>query len=245
MFDCRLHFRFKLSHSEQCFPMAKNTVGDFTLPLHIYNEIANLCGSYERMSKEQIVQVAEDVMELLVKNDGAEENVQVKSKNMGAHPKNRDEEKLIADRAHSRVHKVKSIGFSSKRANLDAVAFQDHPIDKTIAKSMVELVSMSPYFAQYKMSDVMYGSVGSTHFNHGLECANQRVPCAIPEISEDGYMSAAKLANGSPKFAKALADGLIWTIIRWEVEVMFPGLPSLLQSALNASGQIQDGDFTP
>ena len=102
---------------------------------------------------------------------------------------------------------------------------------------------MSPYFAKYKMSDVMYGSVGSTHFNHGLECANQGVPCAIPEISEDGKLSASKLASGSPKFAKALADGLTWTVIRWEVEVMFPGLPSLLQSALNASGQIQDGDL--
>ena len=78
---------------------------------------------------------------------------------------------------------------------MDAVAFQDNPIEKTIAKSMVQLTSMSPNFAQYKMSDVMYGSVGSTHCNHGFECANQGVPCAIAEISEDCKMCASKRAS--------------------------------------------------
>ena len=149
------------------------TVGGFSLPQPVCKEIKQIETNVKVVDHDQIVAMSERATKLLVANDGALEDVQVKSRNMGGHPKNRDNEQLSAARAHSRVDSVRGIGFSWKRACLDAVAFQDHPMKKHIGKTMEKLCRMSDSYAKYKLSECLYESVGASQFNHGLECASQ------------------------------------------------------------------------
>ena len=106
-------------------------------------------------------------LELLIENGGAQTGVLLKSSRVFAHPANRDSEILNAPRAHTRILKVAEAGVSWKITINDAVCFEDHPVNNTIGKKAEELTRMNDKFVQYKANAVGFGSVGSSHFNHG------------------------------------------------------------------------------
>ena len=110
----------------------------------------------------------------------------------------------------------------------------------TIGKKAEELTRMSDKFAKYNAAAVGFGSVGSSHFNHGVECAIQGVRCDINDISENGHMNQNKIEQREAGFIPIFEKGLSWTVVRWEVAEVYPKLPSLFQSALNTTGQSQE-----
>ena len=179
----------------------------------------------------------------MLAHGGAEADVNIGSHKVFAHPKNRDAEILVAMRAQTRVAKVNDAGYSHTAASKDAVAFEDNPKTRAIAKVAETVSAKSEYYAKYNAAEVGYGSVGASHFNHGIEQLKQGVRCNIESISENGRMSRVKLEQRFDGFKKACQVGLKWRcVIFWEIEEMFPALPLLFQSALTTTGQIQEGD---
>jgi hypothetical protein len=216
----------------------------FSLPQPVHVEIKAIESGFVDKSRLDVVVMKDRSIELLLAHGGAEADVEMPSRKVFAHTQNRDKEILNANRAHSRMEAVCDSGFSMSVACRDAVCFEDHPIRKPIGKAAEALTAMSETFAKYSASEVTDGSVGSSHFNHSLECALQGVPCGLPSISENGFMNRQKIETRQPGFKTAFSRGLKWTRVRWEVEEMFPMLPSLFQSALTAGGQVQEGETT-
>jgi hypothetical protein len=164
------------------------------------------------------------------------------AKLVGVHPRNRNREGLLWPRAHTRVFKVRNVGWSWKTSEASAVCIEDHPTSKHIAKFTVKVCSQSDHFARYVEDEIKLGSLGAGHCNHGIACVIDGVPCEIPEISENKKMSYHKVAS-DPGFKEAIDKGMRWVTLRWEVEADFPEIPNIIQSALNAISQIADGDI--
>ena len=82
-------------------------------------------------------------------------------------------------------------------------------------------------------------SLTAGHTNTGLRCIRGQVACSIPEISVEGRMNAAKIAEADAAFGKAISDGLHWLVISSKIVHGCPGLVQLLQAAGNAPAQIQ------
>ena len=215
----------------------------FQLPKDVHLEVKGIESAFVEKRRVDVVAMTERCLKLLLENGGAEADVWIPSRKVFAHAQNRDTEVLNCDRAHSRIHAVSDAGFSLPVALKDAVCFEDHPIRKTIGKCAERITSKSPKFAQYSAKEVTSGSVGSSHFNHALECAIQGVECAYPSISDDkGRMSRAKIEMMQPGFKTVFDKGLKWRRVRWEVEEQYPALPLLFQAGLTAGGQVQVGD---
>ena len=213
------------------------------MPPTVYDEIKAIETAFVEKTRTDVIAMEERALQLLLENNGAEEDVYLLPSKVFAHPQNRDMEILNAHRAHTRIEKVHVGGYSHGTACKDAVCFQDNPNTRAIANTAIEVCAKSDAYAQYTVHNISHGSVGSSHFNHGLECARQGVPCNIPSISVDGRMSRTLLETKSPDgFKVAFQRGIPWKVIRWEIEVMFPFLPLLFQGGLQAKGQIQEGD---
>lgn len=163
------------------------------------------------------------------------------AKLVGVHPCNRNGEGLLWPRAHSRIFKIRTVGWSWTTSEASAVNIEDHPTKKHIANYTVKICSQSDKFARYSVDEVKLGSLGAGHCNHGIACVLDGVPCDLPKISEGGKMSYNKIAS-DPGFKEAVDKGMRWVTLRWEVEADFPEIPVIIQSALNAVSQIAEGD---
>jgi len=210
------------------------------LPKEALAEIDGLISEYIKGSAvtARIVSSKDRIVELLEKH-GKIYNLQAQSKFVGIHPSNRDNEGISWKRVETRGAKINALGFSWESCKNDCIAFEDDPVTQAIADHTLQVTSMSNRFAKYDKSDIKYGSVGAGHLNHLLISACQGVECDDPNISENGKYSKPKLIESG--FQEALDKGLRWKIIRFDVEKRFPKLPVLIQAALNAVGQIQDG----
>ena len=74
----------------------------------------------------------------------------------------------------------------------NCVAIQDNPTTRRVAKFTIDRCSMSDRFARYSFDEVKAGTLGAGHATHGFAQTHDEVPCAIPEISEDGKMTQKK-----------------------------------------------------
>ena len=192
----------------------------------------------ERNAK--VVKAKDDILDALGKNDGSYET-EVPPHNMGVHPANRDSERITADGVARRGSKVVSSGGSMRvvHAN-EPTAFEDNPETKHIEKSQLDMCAQSPKFARYNAGQVKAGSVSVSHFNHFLAAAIDGVDCDIDNISDNGKMSRAKIF--SDEVISGLAQrGIRFRVIKWDIEVLFPALPDLLQAAFNVPGQVMEG----
>ena len=182
-------------------------------------------------SKDRILQLLDDA--------GKVYTLQSQSQFVGIHPSNRDNEGISWKRVETRGAQIHSLGFSWSACKNDCVAFEDDPATLAIARHTMRVTAMSNRFATYDEAAIKYGSVGAGHLNHLLLSVNQGIACDDHRISENGKYSKAKLCASG--FKEALDKGLYWKVIRFDVEKRFPQMPMLMQAALNAVGQIQDG----
>ena len=162
-------------------------------------------------------------------------------KAVGIHPKNRDSEGFVLNRAHGRGKKIKNQGFSKSVIANDAIAVEDHPIHKHVEAYTLQQCKANPDMAQYREGCVKIGPLGATHANQWIACVHDETPCDIPGISEGGRMSRAMCCKARG-IAEAVDVGITWKVLRWPVEEAFPMIPSVIQRALNATSQMGEGE---
>jgi len=194
---------------------------------------------HERSAK--VVASKDIIIDLLEKHGGSFE-MELQPHEVAVHPMNRDTEKITADGVARRGAKVVAVGGSVKvvQAN-EPTAFEENPETKHIEKSQMDLCAQSPKFARYKTGQIKAGSVSVSHFNHFLASALDGVDCDIDSISDGGKMSQAKIFCDET-VSRLAHRGIRWRLIKWDIEVLFPSLPDLLQAAFNVPGQVQEGD---
>ena len=162
-------------------------------------------------------------------------------KSIVPHPSNRDGEGLVADRAQSRVKVIKKGGMSLKTIRPNCVGIEDHPVLRHIAKFGMDLTSMSEKFAKYEEAKIRGGTLGAGHATHGFAQVHDEVPCDIPEISENGRMSRLKCFE-DPNIKHTVEVGLEFDMLDYRIEVAFPIIPHIIQSAFNVVQQVSEDE---
>ena len=189
---------------------------------------------------EGIVAKKDRILDILLESGEAYVG-HVDAKRMGMDPSNRDEDDMADDGVHSRGSKIKRAGWSWKIVEGEAVAMEDDPITKEVAKHTVKQCGLSPRLANMKLDEVAFGSLGAGHCNQWLCCLIDGVPCDYPNISENGIMSKTKCFKDTG-IKEACEMGIKWLIIKAQNRSRFPKLGRFIQSALNVKHHIGRGE---
>ena len=170
---------------------------------------------YQNDSAATVVSVEETILQICEEDGYAYERV-FQVKEIGALPSNRDNKGCTFTRAHSRASKIKREGCSQSILEKSAVATEDDPRTRYIAKYTASLQFIDVRYARYREKDVRIGSLGAMHATHGLACIQDEVPCAFENISENGRMSKLKCFK-DPVIKHIIENGFNVRVLRWVV----------------------------
>ena len=81
---------------------------------------------------------------------------------------------------------------------------------------------------------IAYGSLSHSHLHQVLRNVRGGGVCSVPEVSELGKFSLAKLKSQDPAFARAAETGLLWDILSFAIEDEVPDGCAIIQSAMNS-----------
>ena len=191
----------------------------------------------------KLLQVCTRMIEILTAAKEAD-ICRVKPHTAGVHGKNRGGKRMQASKMMRKGAGIVRAGFSWELATPSKiVAFEDHPTIKHIEAATMELTKTSPMFGRYDDGTIKVGTVGGGHLNQFLHAVNCGVPTDQPALCKAGedVISKRLLVEGDSRLADALDNGLKMTVINWRIEEAYPGLPSVLQAALNIEHSIGEG----
>ena len=136
---------------------------------------------------------------------------------------------------YRKASKIVKSGVSlSKCGHNSAIAFADDPVTRTIAKEHVSLSKTSNHIATYDLNVIEAGSVGCGHWNQFLAAVVDG--CECPEEFRDRLCASGskcldgeRLCKDQPALRELVTNGIRWTLIHKNVELVYPELPSLFQ----------------
>ena len=159
---------------------------------------------------------------------------------VGTHPANRDGLGLSAQDIMELIAAIVEVGFDGNVPN--PVAIETPASDAKTHQFNQGLADQSNGILPAFNANVMKcASISSSHTNAAMRCLLHGSPgCAgmHDDLMIGGRFSLELLGRKDPIFKSACETGLTWRIISHVVVSEFPQVPSLLQSALNASGHL-------
>ena len=161
---------------------------------------------------------------------------------VGIHPGDRDKEGMTPRGVWLRGGKIIASGFSFEAMG-KLYAFEDHPINRHIAKHTVA-VTMSDEFGDFDLMEVRVGPGNWTHsamFCRMVECRSKCSDANIPCI--EGRIDSDKILNDpmNIRLSEYINDGMVWLVFPYWVEELYEWMPELFQSASNQEQQVQEG----
>lgn len=213
------------------------------IPKELHNTLNEITMKYQDGSHEhtQIVRFKDQIIEACT-NYGYAKHEKLHCKHVGAHPSNRDYLGVHKGRALSRLEVVVVAGASETTFKTNAIAVQDNPSTKEIARYNVQASKDDPEKAQYKEMEVSHGSLGASHTSHSFGMLHDEVPCDIEALSENGRMSKSKLFMKDKALERMVMQSCEWLVIRWEIAALFPMVCIIIQAALNTTTQQAEGE---
>jgi hypothetical protein len=141
--------------------------------------------------------------------------------------------------------KIKHVGYTPALCGTDrAVAFEVNPMTSHIEQHTIATTSGSNMFAQYDKGVIRGGSCGCGHLNQFLAAVSDGAECTLyPDLCDAGETKYAAriVAKGNKDFEQAIIDGIVWFLIKWEIERDYPELPSIIQRGLNVEHHVGEG----
>ena len=171
-------------------------------------------------------------------------DTQVHPKQMGIHPKNRSGKKMVATTMQKKGNKIKNVGFATALCGTDrAVAFEVNPMTNHIEDHTIATTSASKLFATYEKGVIRGGSCGCGHLNQFLAAAHDGAETQYSDLCDvgDTKFSWRVVAKGNVDFENAIQNGIVWFMIKWEIERDYPELPSIIQRGLNVEHHVGEG----
>ena len=150
---------------------------------------------------------------------------------MLVHPKNRDGLGINVFNAHGCIEKVKAAGCDLDHLK-KATAFEARPEHAEFNEQLIERADgmMAPLTGAEKVS-----TVACSHFSQGCRACLASCCTSVASLQDDnGNLNCQKLVGEDMMFKKVMTEGFPMLIIPAIIEDLFPGLPHLAQSALNA-----------
>ena len=183
------------------------------------------------LTKWNAVQAIFDAQSLLQKR-------QVRNGQVMVHPKNRSGLGLNPHNVHKNLSVIKQVGADRQHLK-KATAFEINPHgDKYHAqvKFNQDLVNSADGLLAPLTGSENLLSVACSHTVAGARAAN--ASCVTPKEfglrDANGRLSVQMLSENDPEMKDIIENGWVWTIIPYYAEVLWPELPDLAASALNA-----------
>ena len=202
----------------------------------VRQEIADAVKAAER---DQLVQGATRLLNILQKH-GLVVKQQLVPDQVGTHPANRDGLGLNSQDIMELIAAICEVGFDDSVPN--PLCIEIPSTDRQIHGFNKVLVEQSNGVLPELNANVMkYASISCSHTNAALRCLSHG-SAGCPGMHDDlmvlGRFSLELLGRKDLTFLAACQHGLTWRVISHQVVTEFPDAPSLLQSALNASGHL-------
>jgi hypothetical protein len=197
----------------------------------------------EADEKGTIVQVADRILALLLSTGQAIQQL-LSPDVVAVHPNNRDDYGVNPADCHCLMKDIFALGWSWPQVHAigievasDDTRAKTFDFNERLCQGSAGLLPDAIPRERIKAASLTNG-----HTNCGLRAIRARVKCENPELSVEGYFSPEKIGSSDPDFAKAIHEGLHWTIVNEKIAEKCPGLVGLLQAAGNATSQIQKAE---
>jgi hypothetical protein len=157
------------------------------------------------------------------------------------HPENRAKLGVNPYNAHRVGAFIKSVGADLKQLS-NAVAFELNPMDPARSQQIGfnrSLVDHAGGFLAPITGGERYLTVSCGHTAQWCKAVNAR--CKSPQqqlLGKAGFMSPEELGKDDVSLMSMFSAGWLWTVVPWQAEMAWPGLPDLAQRALNASSSV-------
>ena len=164
------------------------------------------------------------------------------SMSIAPHPENREGDGVDPVDVHEVLDNIIAADWDTAETS-HAMAFQMPPKGSRSYDKFVAFVeALSPksngILPPYRGDEIQLLSISCSHTAAGQRCVLASAPALKATIRGiDGKLSFAKLQELRPLVANAARDGLVWKVLRWEVDEACPRLAEVLQAAGNAGQQ--------
>jgi hypothetical protein len=164
------------------------------------------------------------------------------SMNIAPHPENREGDGVDPVDVHEVLDNIIAADWDTAETS-HAMAFQMPPkgsrnYDKFVAFVEALGSKSNGILPPYRGDEIQLLSISCSHTAAGQRCVLSSAPALKATIrGSDGKLSFAKLQELRPLVANAARDGLVWKVLRWEVDEACPRLAEILQAAGSAGQQ--------
>ena len=156
------------------------------------------------------------------------------------HPANRGGLGLNAFNAHRNGASIKSIGVDPDEL-AKAVAFENMPMEPAKSNQRLcneKLIEGAKGMLSKLTGREKYGSVGTGHCTAFFRAVKAGCRTPQPTLQDAAGNLNAESLSSDIRMKNCLTKGWVWTVLPWQCEVTWPGLPDLAQRALNAGQNV-------
>lgn len=214
--------------SEVCFVVVR-TLSCYTMSVlnHKLAAMINAAGT-----SGNIVRATRDILNLL-KAEGVAVEMRLQPNLVGIHPANRDGLGVSLSDSEALISNIFDLGWSDSEIN--GICVETNAEMRAYNQNLMANVGL-PSFSN--VDCVKYASLSASHTNQGLRLIMAGATHSDPRMTVDGHLSLEKISARDPLMGEAARLGFQWLVIPIHIMDAHPGLPSLIQSAMNSSNQI-------
>ena len=183
-----------------------------------------------------IVQAA-DALEDAFRQKGLLYEMDIAPRLVGIDPTNRDGAGGNIQEVLLLATDIAFVGWSWKET-MHALCIEVQPGDRSV-EDFNRRLSQGVGLAPVEEGSIMFGSLSCGHTNYGLRAIAAGMPSADPLLSDNGRLSLEKLGKRDAEYARAVAHGLHWKVLRASVRQHYPRTLPVLQGARNVAGHLQ------
>ncbi len=202
--------------------------------------INGLIQTRDNFAEQQIQVLAATLLEILHRKGFAYVE-QVKPRFVGTMPCNIHYEMLDPLNVHVLLDLISGKGFDPSLPKGLAQEIGPNDEGHAIRMKNCELVARSGgLLSKIDAEELRIGACGASHTTSMLRLVDAAVGETIPSvagcerISHNGFVSKSRVLERCPSLAQPVADGILYTIIRWQICAECPLLMETLSEAQNA-----------
>ena len=202
--------------------------------------INGLIEARENAADQQIQELGARLLEML-RQRGFVYVEQVHHRYVGTLPCNRNYEMLDPLNVHLLLELISGKGFDPSLPKGLAQEIGPNDEGHAIRRKNSELVERSGgMLSQISAEELRIGACGASHTTSLLRLVDaaegERIPsvAGCERISHNGFVSKSRVLERCPSLAQPVADGILYTIIRWQICAECPLLMETLSEAQNA-----------
>ena len=196
--------------------------------------INRLLAAYER-DEVGIVQTA-DRIETALEDQQLLKRMSLSPSMVGVDPDNRGTEGVNALEVGLLAMDIADVGWSWSEVH-HATCIAQQPGAKDIEGFNIRLAS-GQALAPVTPGEISFGSFSGSHTNQVLRSIAAGMPSTDQRLGDGQHFCIMRLQERDLKYAKAVREGLHWTVYSWKVRPMYPKVVSLVSNARNVGSTL-------